>query len=140
MTDEDYLPVFIAEERFNEAILSKIENQKDRDFVRNNYVRFSLEKMPEGYERVVITNLNKDALFGEYTIMAETNVSGRQKADFIRHVLIQILACRNDVGSLTQIRPDMLPIYRQSTYVRKPNMLHGIWRIWRRSPAAGYTV
>lgn len=46
-TDEDYLPVFIAEERFNEAILSKIENQKDRDFVRNNYVRFSLEKMPE---------------------------------------------------------------------------------------------
>ena len=140
-TDEDYLPVFIAEERFNEAILSKIENQKDRDFVRNNYVRFSLEKMPEGYERVVITNLNKDALFGEYTIMAETNVSGRQKADFIRHVLIQILACRNDVGSLTQIRPDMVAQFIDNpTYVRKPNMLP--WDLEDMAEiikAAGYT-
>ncbi|HPT92284.1 MAG TPA: DUF5696 domain-containing protein [Limnochordia bacterium] len=140
-TTEDYLPVFISEERFNELILSKIENEKERNFVRSNFVRFSLERIPEGYQRVAVSNLDKDALFGPYTIMTETNLAGRQKGDFIRHVLNSIVAWRNDAGSLSQLKPEMVVYFIDNpTYVRKPNLLP--WDLEDMAKilkAAGYT-
>ena len=119
---EDYVPVLISEARLNE-VLASIDNQRDRDFVRKNFVRFTMEEMPEDYQRVNITNLDKNALFGSYTIMPETNLSGRQKGDFVRHILEQIRNNRNDIGSITQLKPeDIAAFIDNPTFVRKQNM------------------
>lgn len=122
-SDRDYLPTFISAERFDELILSQIENEKDRQFVRNSYIMFSLEEAPADYQRVSIPQLDKEALFGSHTMMIETNPVGRSRADFIRHVLDQYRLERTDITSITQIKPELIESFRENpTMVISPSL------------------
>lgn len=121
--DKDYLPTFISEERFNELILSRIENEKDRAFIRNNYVLISLEEAPEDYKEVSISQIDVDALFGPYFMKIETELTGRARADFIRHVLDKYRLERTDIESISQVTPELIkPFINTPTMVIKPSI------------------
>lgn len=69
--EKDYLPTIISEERFNELILSRIPNEKDRTFLRNQYGLFSLEKGYDSGEDYSISGVDFDKLLGDYGLKVE---------------------------------------------------------------------
>jgi len=122
-SDEDYLPTFISEERFNELILSKIEDENDRAFIRKNYIRISLENAPSDPERVSIPNVDSEALFGPYAMVIETNPVGQSRVKFIRHVLDQYRLARADIDSISQVTSELIePLVETPTMVIKPSI------------------
>lgn len=119
----DYLPTFISEQRFNELILSHIKDENDKEFVRTKYTKISLEETPADYERISISNVDKEALFGFYTMAIETEPSGRARGDFIRHVLDQYRLERADITSVSQVTPAMIePLIETPTMVISPSL------------------
>lgn len=70
---DDYIPQVISQERMETAILSQLNNDKDRDSILRNYTLFMLVEH-DGGSRVDIPglrvrNLSKEQIFGNYTLM-----------------------------------------------------------------------
>lgn len=122
-TDKDYMPTFISKDRFEQLILSGIENEKDREFVRNNYVQISLEEAPADFERVSVAQVDKEALFGKYAMKIATEPEGKARSNFIRHVLDQYRLERADIDSITKVTPEIIePLIGTPTMVVKPSL------------------
>ena len=62
--DADYLPRVISKERMDELILSKLEDQKDRDLLLDYYTLVSLEKSESRHE---VFGLDMDKFMGDYS-------------------------------------------------------------------------
>lgn len=63
---EDYMPVIISEERFNQLILANIDKEKERAFLRDQYALFSLEKGYDSGDEISIHGVDLDQLLGDY--------------------------------------------------------------------------
>lgn len=67
----DYLPTVISEERFNEVLLARISNEKDRNFLRGLYALFSLEEDYDPGEDYSILGVDMEALLGRYGLKVD---------------------------------------------------------------------
>ena len=76
--EEDYLPIMVSQERFEQLILARLVHPADREFIKKRYELISLEKRPEPVE-------NKDAqrLFGDYRLYSHSNREEEVAATFL---------------------------------------------------------
>lgn len=89
--DEDCVPQMISEERFNNLVLANIESEKDRKYVRDQYILFTLE---EGYvdaDEFSIFGVDLDALLGPYGLkVGETGMRATDKRRVLQEYLVRI--------------------------------------------------
>lgn len=122
--NNDYLPTFISADRFEELILNKLENESDRKFLQDRYTLISLEEVSPDFPRSSVSQVDKDALFGNYAMKIDKNLNARQRGDFIRHVLDQYRLERAGINSIREITPDLI-----ESFIETPTMVigQGIW-------------
>lgn len=85
--DSQYLPLVISEERFNDLILSKIPDERDRKFLRDLYILFELE---EGYvdsDSISVLGVDMDALLGGYGVKVHDQVRANDKRRLFQEYL-----------------------------------------------------
>lgn len=102
--DADYLPSVISEEKFNN-LLDRIENEKDRQFLRKQYALFTLE---EGYvdsDTFSILGVDLPSLLGDYGLKVLENFRANDKRRLFQEYLVLV---RDGQGydSLGQVTPE----------------------------------
>lgn len=115
---EDYLPNVMPKERFERLILDKIEDPNEREFVLEKLPLIWFEEAPPGYQRVNVTQINKEALFGNLTIAAHPRhlTGSNPKRNLYDSLFDQVLG-REDVTDKRDITKEIMapfiegPIY-----------------------------
>lgn len=138
--DQQYLPIMISEDRFEELILSKIPNNRDRDFVRGLYILFELE---EGYvdsDSFSILGVDLDALWGDYGLRVHESLRAADKRRLFQEYLVQIRDAKGYLGLGDVTREDISGLFGTRALMLRWNA-----REWDKEDAielikqAGYT-
>lgn len=120
--DDDYLPLVMSKERFDQ-LLASFEDEKDRQFIREQYVLFTLERGYEDPDGISIHGVDLDLLFGEYGVKVEE--PSFRPSDKRRLVQEYLNAVRTYKGypSIGSIRTeDIQALFDTPTYMRKWNI------------------
>lgn len=138
--DAQYLPQIISEERFNELILSKIPDERDRKFLRDLYILFELE---EGYvdpDGISVLGVDMDALLGDYGVKVHDSLRASDKRRLFQEYL-NLVREGQRYTTLGDVKPeDITGLYDTPTL-----MLRWSIREWDRQDAialvkqTGYT-
>ena len=118
--DDNYLPVMISRARFEELILANIDKQEQRLF-ESSYELVKLEIAASDYEKLEIYRLDKEALFGEYTLVNPMKkLKPNDHKAVIELVADQIVANRSDLADRRGLTADDFSQFKQNeTYVLK---------------------
>lgn len=124
--DDAYIPVMVEASLFEAEILSLIDKKADQNFILDCYQLVVLEPVLEDYERVTIFNVDKEAIFGDYTLnLVGQQLSGINKRRFLEAFLDQI-AKVNKLRDRSQVRREHIPTQlQQPTYVLRSDLL--VW-------------
>ena len=120
--DQDYLPLVISEERFDELILSKVTNARERRFFRDLYVLFELE---EGYvdsDSISILGVDLDALLGEYGLKVHDSLRAADKRRLLQEYLVLIRDAKGYVGLGNVTPEDISGLYGTRTLMLRWNV------------------
>lgn len=119
--DASYLPVMISKERFETLILANLSDRFDQKLFQDSFELVKLEKAPAGYEPLEIYRIDKEAVFGEYTLVSPgRNLNETQKKELIELVVDQVVSNRSDIADRRGVLQDDLSQLRdQETYVLK---------------------
>jgi hypothetical protein len=123
-SDSDYLPIIISEERLNELILSRLEKNKDMDFVLSMYESIILRELQSEEAQLRVSRLDTAKVFRNLTVASpekELSTSARVKlADLLINTLIDY---REDTEFREQLDHDYLsPGLQQPTYILKDDL------------------
>lgn len=120
-SDASYLPVMISKDRFEELILSKLDKAADRDLFESSYELVTLEKISGDYQRVDIYRIDKEAVFGDYTLVSPgRNLNQKNKSALIELVADQIVKNRPDLADRRGLTADDFLAFRdREVYVQK---------------------
>lgn len=122
--DRDYLPTIISEEQFNNEILDKISNARDRKFIRDLYALFSLEEGYDSGEDYSIMNVDLDELLGDYGLKVS---EPRFRVADKRRVLQEYLVLVKDAmkyDSIGQVKAEEISgLYETPTLLLKWNAM-----------------
>lgn len=123
--DKDYLPLVISEEEF-EALLSNLDSDKDRKFVRDQYALFTLEHGYEDPDNISVLGVDFDKLFGEYGVKVdEPRFRANDKRRLIQEYLKAVQEYK-DYTTLGSIKTeDVEAIFDTPTLMRKWNIM--VW-------------
>lgn len=138
--DEQYLPVIISEERFNELILSRIERARDRNFIRSQYILFELERGYVDADSFSILGVDLDALLGEYGFKVHDNVRATDKRRALQEYLIRVRDAKK-YTSLSQVTTeDIQGLFDTPTLMLRWDVKE--WdkeALWELAKEVGYT-
>lgn len=113
--EEDYLPIMISRERFEGLILDNIEDDTAREILLDNYELVKATKTPEHYEKISIYQVEKNEVFGNYTIVSpieEFDDDDRQ--ELIELVIDKMIENRRDLTRRRDLSYDLLlPLLEQ---------------------------
>jgi len=120
--DTDYLPLIIAEDRFNQ-FLDKIESASDRQFLRKQYALFTLE---EGYvdaEQFSILGVDLPSLLGDYGFNVSENFRANDKRRLLQEYLVLIRDGQGyeSLGGVTH--EDISPSFETPTLMFRWNVM-----------------
>lgn len=140
--DEDYLPVIISQQRFNDLILSKVEGAKDQKLLLNNYELIYLVEF-DGTEEFTIFGIDDlKRVLGGYTLASpEKELKPAEKKKLLEMLLKTISGRRKDIKERTDIKvEDLAQLRNNPTYVLKDKLwawdIEDMIRIIRKT---GYT-
>ncbi|MEJ6950134.1 DUF5696 domain-containing protein [Natronospora cellulosivora (SeqCode)] len=121
--DEDYIPTIISQEIFENELAVHLSDS-DANFLRNQYNLIELVEMDEDYQRLDIHGVDKDALFGDYTIaILDENMSDRNRRRLIQGILGEIQESM-DYARLSNVTTEDLEYYFDNpTYVQKSQIM-----------------
>lgn len=123
-SDSDYLPVIISHDRLHELVLSKLEDERDRDFILSMYELVQLRELESGEAQLKVSRLDTDKVFRNLTVVSpskELSTAARVKlADLLINTLIDY---RADIDYREQLIHDYLsPKLQEPTYILKDNL------------------
>lgn len=103
--DDDYLPLMVPQDRFENEILPYIPERDQRWFL-SMYELIQLEKVDPDYTRVKITNLpTKEEIFGDYTVVSPgRTLSASQKSTLTMLLVDTVVAARSDIPSRADLK------------------------------------
>ena len=122
--DDDYIPFMMSRERF-ESFLANLEDEADREFLLDQYHLITLEHMPEGYEREGVYNVDKEEVFGDYTLVdvEREELTDREKRNLLNRMLTIYEENREEysgVGDVTAL--DINFMKENEVYMLKDNI------------------
>lgn len=99
----DYIPVMMPEVQFEE-FLQELETE-DQEFIQEQFHLITLESIPEDYEREDIYNLNKEDVFGDFTLVdkKQADMDSGAKQDLINRLVNVYIDNRADYSSVTDL-------------------------------------
>lgn len=124
--DEAYLPVMISKERFDELILSRLDDDDEKELMLENYELVELvEPEPEEQEISVSGIGSLRELFSGKTLVSPGRVlSTNAKKELIGNLLNKMVDYRRDIDWRAQLGPDdFQQLINNPTYV----LASGIW-------------
>lgn len=123
--DKAYLPLVISQEEF-ERLLSAIDNEKDRKFVRDQYAMFTIEPGYQDPDNISILGVNLEELLGEYGIRVdEPKFKAADKRRLIQEFLKAVQQYKGyaTLGAVTT--EDIAFAFDNTTLMRKWNIM--VW-------------
>lgn len=138
--DEDYMPLVISEARFNERILANVERERDRQFLRSQYVLVELE---EGYvdpDPFSLAGVDLDRLLGEYGFKVYDQLRSQDKRRLLQEYLIKVRDARGYSGIGQVTREDLEALVGTPTLMLRWDVKE--WdkeAIWELARDAGYS-
>lgn len=118
--DEAYLPVMISKERFDELILSRLDDDDEKELMLDNYELVELvEPGPEEQEISVSGIGDLRYLFSGKSLISPGRVlSANAKRELIGNLLNKMIDNRRDIDLRAQLRPeDFQQLINNPTYV-----------------------
>ena len=138
--DQHYMPIIISEERFNQRILANIEDERDRKFLRDQYVLFTMEKGYVDPDSLSILGVDMEALFGDYGFKVLDSLRAQDKRRLLQEYLNQVRDGKR-YTTVGEIQPeDIAPLIDTPTLMLRWNVRE--WdkeTIWQLAKEAGYT-
>lgn len=120
--DEDFLPVMISQDRFEQEILANIGSESDRNFVRNSYRLLSLRERSESEEPPAVYGVDVKALLGDCELVSLDNSRTSEK-DLITFLVDQVVAHRKDLSGRSEVRGgDVAQLREIPTYVLRNDL------------------
>ncbi len=121
--EEQYIPIMISEDRMEEVILSRIDNERDREFVKSMFYHTRLIEKPEDYERREIYGIEKEKLFGDYVLFTDEELSDRDLGRFFNNFLGRIVNNREAYSRIGDIRwQDISHLTERNVYVLRDRL------------------
>jgi len=123
-SDQSFLPVMIRRESFEELILDRLEKRSDRGLFEDCYELVTLVKIPDDYERVSVYRIDKEAVFGDYTLVSPgRKLNERDKVALIETVADQIVNNRPDLAGREALTFEHFqPFVDKEVYVLKSKL------------------
>lgn len=123
--DKSYLPLVIGKEEFDN-LLSYLESDEDREFVREQYAMFTVEPGYVDPDNISILGVDLDQLLGEYGVrIEEPRFRATDKRRLIQEYLKAVQQYK-DYTSLGAVKTeDIEAVFDTSTLMRKWNVM--IW-------------
>lgn len=124
-SDQDFLPLVISEESFNE-LLASIEDESDREFVRDQYAGFTFEEGYEDPDAIAVLGVDFDTLLGEHGInVYEPGMRVNDKRRLIQEYLreVQNYQGYNSLGNIKT--EDVEAAFNTPTLMRRWNIM--VW-------------
>lgn len=101
--DEDFMPVMMEKEQYDN-IIEDLDSD-DRQFLREQYHLITLDPISDDYEREEIYNLDKEEVFGDYTLtVPEKELESQDKKDLINRLVDLYVEYRADYSDITDIK------------------------------------
>lgn len=123
---DSYVPGVMTKERFEKVILGRVADPEDREFLLKQYSLIWFEEAPEGYSRVKVTQIDKEKLLGNMTLMSTPDKLQRTNAKRdLYNTLFDRIVGREDISRRSQVTPEIMrvfmqqPIYTLGTRVSK---------------------
>ncbi len=123
--DSQYLPGMILEKNFEEIVAEL--SSSDQNFMYDNFDLVKLEKLGDR-ERINISGVDKEQLFGEYTLVKIEDGESIKDRDIIYRVLSRYRSYRGDISSNADIRfSDIAPLIEHAAYIpqQMPGFIEG---------------
>ena len=73
-SEDSFIPNVMTEDRFEKVLLPKVTDPKQREFLLEQYPRIWFEEAEEDYAQVKVTQVNKEKLLGNKTLMADSKL------------------------------------------------------------------
>lgn len=138
--DQDYMPLVISEERFNERILAHVERERDREFLRSQYVLVELERGYVDPEPYSIAGVDLDRLLGEYGLKVHDSLRPQDRRRLLQEYLVKVRDAKG-YTSIGQVKfEDIEALVGTPTLMLRWDVRE--WdkeAIWELARAAGYT-
>lgn len=110
-TNDAFVPNLMTKARFEEMVLSKA-SEKQRETLLDLYTLIWFEEAPEDYQRVSVTQVDKERLLGNLTLMADEKALERRNAKRdLYNNLFDHIAARTDVTRRSDITPGIMEIF-----------------------------
>lgn len=115
--EEDYLPVMVDRDKFEDLILARVTGRSDRNLLLDNYDLISLQPLAGESDE----SYNED-LLGEYRLVLHESLTGEPveatQEDLFDRVATQIVKYNDDVKSRSELKEQHFAHLRESpTYV-----------------------
>jgi len=121
--EHDYVPLMISETSLEENILNKIDDDRDKSFVKDLYESVDLKERPENYEKVEIYGFDKEKAFGNYTITKKEDWTDRERRQFLIYFTSRLVELRENVDSRGGITfADIKPFKKNPGYILKDGL------------------
>jgi len=132
--DQDYVPQIISEERFNDLILANLESEKDRKFVRDQYILFTLEKDYVDPDPISIFGVDLEALLGPYGLKVdEPGLRPSDKRRVLQEYLVKVRDANGYTG-LGEIKTeDIQGAFGKPALIQKWTLMQ-----WDKDALVGY--
>lgn len=138
--NQDYMPLVISAERFNEWILSRVESERDRQFLRSQYVMVELEAGYVDPQPFSIAGVDLEALLGEYGFKVHDELRPQDRRRVLQDYLVRVRDAKG-YTSIGQVKfEDIAALVDTPTLMLRWDVRE--WdkeAIWELTRAAGYT-
>ena len=120
--EEQYIPIMISQSRMEEKILQKIE-EGDRELVSSMYYSVKLVEKPEDYERFDVYGVDKEEVFGDYTMVTEEELSERDRQRFFNNLFTRIVDNREEYSEFEDVTgEDIIHFSEEHGYILRDRL------------------
>ncbi|MFW6007339.1 MAG: DUF5696 domain-containing protein, partial [Halanaerobiales bacterium] len=120
LASSPYLPRMMARDKFEELIIKKLEEETDREYLRDMYYTVSLEKSKEDFDHYKVSGIDMEELFGNYKFeFGDENVTETEARGLINEI-IHFVARGKGYSDKEQVKSEDLSYLKgNTTYVLK---------------------
>lgn len=113
--EDAYVPNIMPADRFEQEILARVEDEKDREFLLEEYTLIWFEDAPPGYTPVSVTQIDKAKVLGNKTLMAQPKDLERRNAKRdLYDALFDHIVGRSDISRRSQITPEIMETFMET--------------------------
>lgn len=111
-SQDSFIPNVMTEERFETEILSKITDPNQREFILKQYPKIWFEDAPEGYSPIKVTQVKKEDILDNKTLMAEASLlEKRNGKKELYDALFDHIVSVEDISRRSEVTPEVMKLF-----------------------------